>query len=319
MLDYPKVLNAILPVYLMMLAGGFARRIGLLPREADAGLMRLSINLLFPCLILVRLVGNAEVLNPGRVLGAAALGYGLVGLGILTSYALAPLLGLKVGEGRRTFAMAVGIQNYGFVAIPVISTLFPGDATLGVMFTFTLGVELAVWTLGVGVLTGMKKAPWRAALNVPVISIVVALVLNFAGLHHAMPVQVSAPLTKVMSDLGGCSVPLSVLLIGASICDLWGKERLRWSVAIGAPLLRLIVIPIAFYAAAWLLPLTLDLKRIIVIQGAMPSAVFGIVLAKHYGGHASTAVQVVLATTVGSLLTTPFAIRWVVEWLHLGN
>ncbi len=42
----------------------------------------------------------------------------------------------------------------------------------------------------------------------------------------------------------------------------------------------------------------------------MPSAVFNIMIARHYGGHAPTAVQVVLATTVVSLATTPLAIAW---------
>jgi malate permease and related proteins len=51
----------------------------------------------------------------------------------------------------------------------------------------------------------------------------------------------------------------------------------------------------------------------------MPSAMFGIVIARHYGGHAPTAVQVVLSTTVVSLITTPFVIAFAVKWLALGG
>jgi hypothetical protein len=312
-LDHLTILNAILPVYLMMLIGGVARKIGILPHAADAGLMRLSINLLFPCLILDRLVGNPEVMNVGRVLGAAALGYGLVGLGIGLNYFIAPLIGLRVGSGRRTFSMATGMQNYGFVAIPVLTALFPEKATIGTMFTFTLGVELAVWTLGVGVLTGLSQAPWRAALNVPVIGIIIALVLNFCGVAEFIP----SPVHTVLNNLGSCSVPLSVVLIGASIFDLWGQEKINWAVALASPVMRLGIIPIAFMLAAWLLPITIDLRRVLVVQGAMPAAVFGIVLARHYGGHAPTAVQVVLATTAVSLITTPLVIAFGVQWLHL--
>ncbi len=313
MLDHLTILNAILPVYLMMLVGGTARKFGILPKEADVGLMRLSVNLLFPCLILDRLVGNPEVMNAGRVLSAAALGYGLVGVGITIAYFVAPLIGLKVGTGRRTFGMATGIQNYGFVAIPVITALFPGKATVGVMFTFTLGVELAVWTLGVGVLTGLSQAPWRAALNVPVIGIITALVLNFCRVADYIPI----PVHTVLNNLGNCSVPLSVVLIGASIYDLWGQEKMNWKVALASPLIRLGIVPIAFMLAAWQLPISLDLRRVLVVQGAMPSAVFSIVLARHFGGHAPTAVQVVLATTLVSLVTTPIIIALGVQWLHL--
>jgi predicted permease len=311
--DYATILSAVVPVYLTMLMGGLARKLGLLPREADAGLMRLSVNLLFPCLIIERLVGNPEVMNPGRVLGAAALGYSLVALGILLSYTTAPLIGLRVGDGRRTFAMATGVQNYGFVAIPVISALFPGKETLGVMFTFTLGVEVAVWTLGVGILTGLSNAPWKAALNVPVISIVIALLLNFLGAAGIIPSVVHT----MLGNLGNCSVPLSVVLIGASISDIWGQERMNWGVSLLSPFLRLAVLPIAFLAAASMLPLTTELRRVLVIQGAMPAAVFGIVLARHYGGHATTAVQVVLATTVASLVATPIIIAFGLKWLGI--
>lgn len=313
MLSYTTVLNAIIPVYLTMLVGALARRLKILPPEADNGLMRLSVNLLFPCLIVERLVGNPEVMNPGRVLLAAALGYALVGVGILISHLAAPWLGLKNGEGRRTFAMTTGIQNYGYVAIPVMTALFPGKEILGVMFTFTLGVELAVWTLGVGILTGLSKAPWKAAINTPVISIVVSLLANFFGLAGFVP----EILHTTMGTLGACSVPLSVLLIGASINDLLKEERFNWVVAIGCSVLRQAVIPVFFFLVAWLLPLTVELKRVLVVQAAMPSAVFTIVVARHYGGHAPTAVQVVLATTVASLLTAPLVLAWGIQWLGL--
>jgi hypothetical protein len=206
------------------------------------------------------------------------------------------------------------MQNYGFVAIPVISSLFPGKETLGVMFTFTLGVELAVWTLSVGLLTGLSNMSLKAVLNVPVISIITALLLNFCGAAAIIP----GPVHTMLGSLGNCSIPLSVVLIGASIYDIWGQERLQWPVAILSPVLRLGVIPVAFMLAAWLLPLGLEMKRVLVIQGAMPAAVFCIVLARHYGGHAATAVQVVLATTVVSMVSTPLVIAFGVKWLGIG-
>ena len=42
----------------------------------------------------------------------------------------------------------------------------------------------------------------------------------------------------------------------------------------------------------------------------MPSAVFNIMIARLYGGHAPTAVQVVIATTVVSCFTIPLVIAW---------
>jgi predicted permease len=309
MLDFASILTVVLPVYLTMAAGFTVRKTGLMPNVVDAGMMRLCIVLLTPCLILERVVGNASVMQPLPVLIAAGLGFGLVVLGITISYFAAPLIGLQKHDGRRSFAVSCGLQNYGFVAIPIVTALFPDKGTLGVLFTFTLGVELACWTAGVGLLTGLGKAPWKLALNPPVMTILFSLLLNFTGLHGYVP-QVAH---NTFTMLGACAVPLAVLIIGASIADIWGQERMRWSIAVLAPVLRLGIIPVAFISAAWFLPVTMELKRILIIQGAMPSAVFSIMVAKHYGGHAPTAVQCVLSTTLVSMITTPLVIAWALK------
>lgn len=311
MTDFASILTVVLPVYLTMGAGAAARHAGILPGEADAGLMKLAVTLLTPCLILGRVVGNPSVMQPLAVLLAAGLGYALVALGIAVSYFAAPLIGLKKHEGRRTFAVSCGLQNYGFVAIPIVTALFPDSGTLGVLFTFTLGVELACWTAGVGLMTGLGQAPWRLAVNPPVLAILLSLALNFSGLHAWMP----GVLRNTLDMMGTCAVPLAVLLIGASIYDVWGQEAVRWSVALFAPVLRLALLPLAFLATAAWLPVTPELKNVLLIQGAMPSAVFNIVIARHYGGHAPTAVQVVIATTVVSLASTPLVLAWALKHL----
>lgn len=306
MTDFLSILNVVLPVYLVMGLGGGARKLGILAPEVDKSMMRLCVTILTPCLIFQRVVGNDSVMHPGPVLVAAGLGFGLVTLGIAVSYFLAPLAGLSVGQGRRTFAVGCGLQNYGFVAIPIVSALFHDPGTLGVLFTFTLGVELACWLCAVGLMTGLGSAPWKLALNPPVIAILTSLALNFSGLHRFVPEVIH----NFFGMVGACAVPLAVLLIGASIADLWGQEKMSWGVAIASPILRLFIIPLAFIAAAYGLPVSLELKRILIVQAAMPSAVFNIMIARHYGGHAPTAVQVVLATTVVSLATTPLVISW---------
>lgn len=305
-LDYLSILSVAVPVYLTMAAGALARKTGLLKAEADVSLMKLSVMMLTPALIIERVVGNPAVMSLPPVLIAAGLGYGLIVFGIALTYFVAPLIGLKKGEGRRTFSVACGLQNYGFVAIPIVTALFPDKGTLGVLFTFTLGVELACWTAGVGLLTGLDKAPWRLALNAPVLTILISLLLNFSGLHAHVPLMAH----NTFAMLGACAVPLAVLLIGASIADLWGQGAMQWKVAVLSPILRLGIIPVAFLLVAYHLPISLELKRVIVVQGAMPSAVFNIMIARLYGGHAPTAVQVVMATTVVSCVTTPLVIAW---------
>jgi predicted permease len=66
--------------------------------------------------------------------------------------------------------------------------------------------------------------------------------------------------------------------------------------------------------ARWL-PCSLELKRVLVVQAAMPAAVFPIVLARHYGGQPLTAVQIVLGTTVLGIFVSPLWISAGRAWL----
>ena len=70
-------------------------------------------------------------------------------------------------------------------------------------------------------------------------------------------------------------------------------------------------------AAAKYLPLVEELRRVLVVQAAMPAAMTPIMLARMCGGRVSIAVQVVVATTVGSLLSLPWIVFWGIQWIGL--
>ena len=308
-MDFITVLHATLPVYLMMLAGATVRKIGWLPQAADTGIMNLVVRLLTPCLAFERIVGNPALNDPKEVFLAASLGYGLAAVTIFAAYATTPLLGLKKGAGARSFGLCTGLQNYGFVAIPVLETLF-GKQLVGVLFTYSLGVELAVWTVGVGLLTGFGKAPWRHAFTPPVFGIIGSLLIHFTGAWKHVSPAVLAVAHSFAGQLGNCSIPISLLLIGAVVIDCVGAERMSWPVAIAAPVLRQLVLPFALLCAARWIPMSTELKKVFCVQAAMPSAVFTVVLARHYGGHTPTAALVVVSTTLASIVT----IAWMISF-----
>jgi predicted permease len=80
---------------------------------------------------------------------------------------------------------------------------------------------------------------------------------------------------------------------------------------------RLILAPMAILAAAKFFPLPVELRQVLVVQAAMPAAMPAILLARMYGGRPAVAVQIVIATTVLSLLTLPWIITWGSEWIGL--
>ncbi len=219
-MDYWTILEASLPVYLVIAAGLVLRRIKLFPEELDAGTMRLIINFLFPCFILDKILGNEALDHLGTITSAAASGFLLILLGFGLSYLAALAVGMRRTDGLRTFSLATGIQNYGFIPIPIIAKLFASKATMGVLFMHSLGVELALWTVGVAILTGFGKAPWKHLFNAPIIAILLGLAINASGIYPKIPDSA----TTTIAMLASCSIPLSLLLVGSAISDLISVE-----------------------------------------------------------------------------------------------
>lgn len=314
-IEFLTVISAVVPVFGIILAGFGLRRLNWLNEQADQSLLRVCVNLLVPALIFDSVLGNAALQRADNLIWPPLAGMTTVVIGILLSRLMAPWTGLKKSTERRTFALATGLHNYGYVPIPLSLLLFDAGTT-GVLFVQIVGVEMMMWTLGVAVVSGTGIAgSWRKALNAPSIAIVITVLLNLTGIHGQVPgmVRTTAHL------LGQCAIPLALLLIGAIIADHFGELHGRGAFrvfALGA-MLRLGLLPLIFLLLAKGLPFSLELKRVIVLEAAMPSAVFPIVLSKHYGGDPPTALRVVLGTQLLGLVTIPLWIRFGGHWMGL--
>lgn len=307
------VLQAALPVYLIVMIGPVLRVTGALTKEMDRGVMSVVVHLFFPCLILDKMLGADVLRDAGVVFTSAGLGFALILGGTGVAWFASSLLGLGRGGGRRTFAVAGGLQNYGYLAIPLVAYLFSGDDVMAVLFTHNLGVELAMWTIGLMLLSGNTKLTLRVFAKGPIIAVVLGLLLLQTGADHMVP----DIFRSVFKMVGACAIPMSLLLVGTTWYDLKSQVRLDWKIGIGGVLVRLAMVPVLFLVAAKYLPLAVELKQVLVVQAALPSAMFPIVLSRHYGGRTDVAIQVVLMTTVVSLLTMPLVIGFGKFWVGL--
>ncbi len=309
---YATLLAAVAPVFLVILTGFAIRRAGWLTEEADGSMMRVVVNLLFPCLILDNILGNPAVEQIGNVILAPLVGAGTTLLGFGLCWIAAPVFGVRTPLARRTFAFTVGLYNYGYIPLPLIQKLFP-PPTVGILLVHNVGVETALWTAGLALISGGaaggEKSRWRRVLNVPTVAILTALTLHFLGARWWMPGVV----LSAVHSVGAAAIPMGLILTGATFCDQ--VRFLSWknsaADSIGAALLRLGLLPACMLALARWLPCPLELRHVMVIQAAMPCAVVPVLLAKHYGGEPALALRIILVTSVLGLLTIPM-------WLQLG-
>jgi predicted permease len=312
-MSYWQILLLILPVFALIAIGVGMRRLAWLTAEAESSLLKMVVNFLYPCLIFENVLNNDALRVPSNLALAPLLGLVLMVLTIVASLYAGRALGLTQGHGLRTFAFAVGINNYGYIPIPLMAALF-GTGSLGVLLVHNVGCEAAIWTAGILVLSGLSlREGWRKLVNAPVIALALALAGNLLNVGPHVP----AFAREVIHQSAICAIPLGLLLIGGTLEQYFARphELFEAKVTFSATLLRLGLYPLVYLVAAKYLPCTVELKRVLIVQAAMPAGILPIVIAKHYGGHPLTAVRVVIGTTVLGILVIPLWIRLGLAWI----
>lgn len=316
MITYGTVWGILFPVFLLIGLGFFLRRTEILTPEADRSLVRAVIFVFYPCLIFQNILGNQALLSGETFFLAPVLGFGAVVLGFLVAWPIALVLfpGSKVRQ--RTFIFCLGIFNYGYLPIPLMQGLFHPDS-VGVLLVFNVGVEMALWTVGIFILAGGGlKGAWRKLINPPLIAMVTAMVWNFTVGPEWFPLFLST----LIGWLAACSIPLGLLVSGCMIADFYREIRFRDGLRTlgGACLGRLLIIPALFLAMVVVLPLNHDLSTVLVVQAAMPAGVFPMVITRMYQGDTKTAILIVVGTTAASLFLIPLWLTWGMRLLGSG-
>lgn len=314
MKEFSIVILAVLPVLFTALAGVLMRRMNSLNEVADQSLLKVTINLLIPCFIFDKLLGNPATEIPSNLLLAPTVGFATIAFGVGVGLLLAVFSGIKDPIERKTFGFSSGIYNYGYVPLPLALALFDRE-TVATLVVHNIGVDTAFWIIGALVFAKRGEPLWRKIIRPPVFAIALTITLNFAGLAESVP-QIIVHTARM---IGACAIPMGLILTGAMVADLMKEFRTEGGgrVMVVACLIRLLLVPIGFLVLARYLPATVELKRVIILQAAMPAAVFAILASRHFGGHAPTALRVVLATSIVGFITIPIWIRFGMQFAGL--
>ncbi len=308
MMSYGELFLAVAPVMALIGLGLLLRRVNWISEAGEETMLSLIVRVLTPCLIFESVVGRATVGGVGDVLLPPLAGFVLTSVSLAVAWYVARSLGLTIGHGLRTFALAVGLTNYGYLPLPLMDALFGPDSR-AFLFMHNAGVEAAIWTTGVLVVTGESpRAAWRKLLNAPLLALGMALAVKLTGLG----VHIPAVAWTFLHALAVCAVPLGLLMTGATFAPHLNdpKQLVNPRVILTAWLLRLAVLPWVFLLAARYAPVSVELKQVLVVQAAMPTAVISVIVARIYGGKPLVAVQIILGTTALAVFTIPAWIKF---------
>ena len=300
-MDIKLVLNEMLMMMLLLLVGVVTVKTGVVDGETNRRLTRFALVVPQSAVILSSAINMQMEMTAGKVLavlGAAAVMYlVLVVLGLL-----APRLYRMPAEDRGLFSFLAIFGNVAYMGFPLVRALFGSDA---VFYAALLNIPFncLAYTLGVRLVSGgteQGKLDWRQLANPPLVASVLAVAITF------LPLRWPSPVARAVETLGDMILPLSMIIIGASL----GTQKLRdalgdWRVYIFAPV-RLLAAPVLLWAVMRLVVTDQMLLNVITVVGATPAAAMAAMLAIQYGGDEKTASRGVFVTTVLSVVTIPF-------------
>ncbi|HYD30947.1 MAG TPA: AEC family transporter [Azospirillaceae bacterium] len=282
----PSLFDVILPVF-ASIALGFIWVKARQPFDT-ATLSALVANLGAPALLLSSL-SRADI-------APAALGQTLAA-GALALAALAALGALALKLLRwpvRPFLPALMMPNTGNMGLPIVAVAFgPEGAVYGIAIS-TL-VQIGHFTVGMWLASGQRSL--RPLFATPALYAML-LALALVGTGTRLPPW----LADLLRLIAGIAVPLMLLLMGASLTRFRVQALAR---SLVLAVLRLGLGVTVGLAVAWALRLDPVAGGTLVIQCAMPVAVFSYLFALKYAGPAEEVAAAIALSTALSLATLP--------------
>lgn len=255
---------------------------------------RMVMNIALPCL-LISTLSHSEVELPALLrMGLACL----IASGFMLVLALPVLKLMKLNV--RHWLNSLMFANTGNMGLPL--TLFAfGEEGLALSLGWFTGMMLLQFTLGNAVVsraTGLRQA--KELFTKPAIwgVIIGALLL---GSDQRLPLG----LDRTAALLGQISIPLMMITLGVSIAQLKAPVL---SIPIALSLLRIGGGLACGFAAATLLGLQGTALGVVLLQSAMPVAVFNYLLALHHQRAASEVASMVLISTLMALPLLPLLV-----------
>jgi malonate transporter len=300
-----STLVVVLPIFALIFAGWFARRIGVLGPHATTELNRFVVYLALPALLfdIIAHARWADVWQPGFI---AAFGLsGALIFGVTVAFRLrrprhladAAIDGLNAGYANTGFIgfplalVALGRQAMAPTMIATIITVCAIFAVAIVLIEIGLQTETHRTRVGMKVGRSLLRNPLLVA---PALGTLVPL----AGLGIPVPIE------SFLKLLGGAASPCALVALGLFLA----AERKTTDRDIGSTALlvgfKLVLQPtVAWVLASGVFGLSPLLTHAAVLLAALPTGTGPFMLAELYGREADVTSNVVLVSTVASILT----------------
>lgn len=229
----------------------------------------------------------------------------LVVAGVLIIVVPGLLLALipRPGLVRRAFLVSGMFRNTGNVGIPLMLLAY-GQNMLGDIVVLFVLTSLLHFSLGLFLLS-RSSSRWMWLRNPNIWAAVLGLLL--APYRESFPGFVST----LVEMLGQIAIPLMLFSLGVRLSQ--GRIE-QLGLALRINLLYLLASAVSLPIVLWMLPLTPEWSRLVVLSAMLPPAVLNYLLCEQYRADPRVVASVVLLGNVMALVTIPVVVWATLTW-----
>lgn len=222
-------------------------------------------------------------------------------IGLLIGWFYGKSVGMSALKARETGFLAI-FGNTGLIGIPLCAALFGAK---GAVFAavFDAGMSLMLWTVGVLFIQGKKDVSLKnflSMLTAPNIAVLVGLLVTVFSINPGFLIK------DITATVSGAASPLAMFYIGMLTMTIIKEKRRVSAKLVATPVtFKLIIFPIIGMFVLMLLPVTQELKQVLLIEMAMPSITTASIIFAMYQADEDYSLMHTLCSTVFAIVTIP--------------
>ncbi len=308
-MNFDALLNTIIMLFITLVVGFIANRLGIIDETASKKLSRLIVTICQPALIISSLI-KLPFTTENLKLGLTTLGIGIVVHLLLSAIAFVICRPFKDIDEQKLIEFSIVFGNVGFIGFPILESLF-GETGLFMGAFFIVSFHLVLWTWGIAIFArkrnDIKLTVKKIFINLGTVPCAIGFLLFV--LKFKIP-EFPVYFTTTLSHLGNMCTPVSMLIIGALI----GRRNLvafftSWK-AYFLSFIKLIVAPLLVCFFIKLLGFDNDMVLFMTAVCSLPTATMVSILAEMYNNKPEFSAQLVGMSSLLSVATVPVVLKF---------
>ncbi|KMT21047.1 AEC family transporter [Clostridium cylindrosporum] len=301
-MEYMNIINQIIILFLIIIVGFIAGKNKIISQEANVTLSKILLNITLPFLIISAF--NFDFSKNMLKTAVTILIISIFVHGTLSIVSL--ILYKKQEEGVRKVLRFITIfSNCGFIGYPVAGSIYGSE---GIFYAaiYNVGFNIFVWTIGILIFqSGNVKGKGllrKVFINPGIISVSIGMTL------FVFSIKLPYVISETIKLIGNITIPLSMIIVGVSLCGTSLKSAFKEGVYYYASFFRLVLVPLVVYFILTLFKFKGIYLGIPLIVSAMPAAANTVTFAQIYNGDVSCATKITIVSTIFSAITLPLMV-----------